>query len=110
MNTTKEDTVETKALERARRGAAWLDKKLGKSWRRKIRRRKLKMSKGVCPSPGDCGCILAQLYGRYEEGANALGMSDPYGNRAVALGFYSHGGYADLDEAWRQVLREGVPA
>lgn len=97
-----------KALERARRGAAWLDKMLGPGWRRKIKRRRLDMSIGRY---GECGCILAQLYDDYRKGAVEVGIADPYGRRADALGFFSLTSsipFEDLTEAWRQVLREGA--
>ena len=111
-----------KALERARRGAAWLDKKLGPGWRRKIKRRKLDMSGGGFSS-GGCGCIMAQLdkaYGRRARGTygdgvrNLLGIS-PWGRRIVALGLdvplpRNDYDYDELTQAWRQVLREGVPS
>lgn len=99
-----------KALERARRGAAWLDKMLGPGWRRKIKRRRLDMSIGRFPCSYGCGCILAQLFGSYHDGAAEVGLADAYGNRAVSLGFYSPKDYEALTEAWRQVLREGAPS
>lgn len=106
----------TKAnLERARRGAAWLDAKLP-GWRRKIRRRKLDMEMGYM-EPGDCGCVLAQL--DFKRGKPLPGgHSDPVGSYSrlaeeldlrspVKLGFIAGFGYTydDLTEAWREVLR-----
>lgn len=96
------------ALKRARRGAKLLDKKLGRGWRRKIRRRNLDMSRGSYEI-GECGCVLAQLYGSYDEGLEALDISWGEDER---LGFDRDDevGYDDLDEAWLQTLREGVPS
>lgn len=106
-----------KNLARARRGAAWLDKKLGPGWRRKIRCSRLQMSRGwMGHSYGECGCILAQLdaashddgSGFYSRAAEKLGI---VGERTpVTLGFVvaSDSIYAELTEAWRVVLREPV--
>lgn len=78
-------------LSRARRGAAWLDKKIGRGWRRKIRRRELAMES--CQR-----CVLGQLYGDYGDGLEALG-----GEAAdVKLGMDG----TTPTEAWLEVLRE----
>jgi hypothetical protein len=103
-----------KNIERARRGAAWLDEKLGRGWRRKIRRKRLRMETGYMHR-GECGCILAQLdlarsgdgTGDFTRLAEDLGMT-----ALVSHGFVAHGAadgltrYDELTEAWREVLRE----
>ena len=92
------------ALTKAKRGAAFLDAKLGRGWRRKVRRRDLNMESGLYAYKGDCGCILAQLYHTYDEGAAALGIDN---DRAERLGFLDleAESYPELTEAWREVLR-----
>jgi hypothetical protein len=107
----------SKNIERARRGAAWLDEKLGRGWRRKIRRRSLRMEQGYMHR-GECGCILAQL--DLARGGNASGngdfarLAEDLGMTAlVSHGFVAHGSadgltrYDELTEAWREVLRDG---
>ena len=114
------------ALTRARRGAAYLDRKLGRAWRRTIRRSRLDMASStyrvVRPGPGlhfgRCGCIMAQLdahtperkgIGSYADGVEKLAGFDPTGSTAVRLGFFSTTAeYAELTEAWKTVLREPV--
>lgn len=102
-----------KNIERARRGAAWLDAHLGRGWRRKIRRRSLRMDRGQV-RPGECGCILAQLdlaegysVGSFSRFADSIGL-----RALIRYGFVAASSnddqaqYADLTEAWREVLRE----
>lgn len=92
------------AITRARRGAAFLDEVRGRGWRRRIRRRSLDMGVGGAGQP--CGCILQQLYGDYDDGAEALGFSG-WSARAEALGFLDRSyDYEPLTEAWLTVLRE----
>ena len=101
-----DDRVTTRtARAKAKRGAAFLDAKLGRGWRRKIRRRDLAMQVGSYER-GECGCILAQLYGDYFDGARHLGIA--WGDDVRSLGFESSGDttYGDLTEAWLEVLRE----
>ena len=92
------------ALTKAKRGAAFLDAKLGRGWRRKIRRRDLDMQRYTY-FKGECGCILAQLHGDYGTGADTLGISDA---ECVTLGLEQGPGasYGELTEAWLEVLRE----
>lgn len=111
------------ALKRARAGAAFLDEKFGRGWRRKIRRRRLNMASGAYrPSRGSCGCILAQLdaqiarddtdwpdrTGYYSDGVERFKVTAP-----VKLGFIADSrvsdddNYANLTKAWRKVLSEG---
>jgi hypothetical protein len=113
------------ALERARRGAAFLDEKLGRGWRRKIRRNRLDMAKGIFKPDvpggrGYCGCIVAQLSPRHTYGDvyNLLGL-DPYGDEPAYLGLsldddveaaVENEAWALLTDAWLQVLREKVPS
>ena len=94
------------AITKAKRGAAFLDAKLGRGWRRKIRRRDLDMRQGLYRWQGDCGCIIAQLYGSYTDGRLDLGVRGR--ERAASLGFdrSPRVGYAELTEAWLEVLRE----
>lgn len=93
-------------LRRARRGAAYLDKRLGRGWRRQIRRRRLNMGMGA-PGPNGCGCILTQLYGSYERGGDELDLNLDSGAPG-RLGFYTakYDDYEPLTEAWLTVLRE----
>lgn len=101
--------MSAKPLTRARRGAAFLDKKLGRGWRRRIRRRDLDLSAGVYEGPGSCGCVLAQLsfVGDFKIEAELLGLDD------LAIERYgfdieedTDDKYDELTEAWRVVLRE----
>lgn len=100
------------ALEKARKGAAFLDEKLGRSWIYKIKRTKLNMEIGTMDSfmnPG-CGCILAQLNPRtnWLYGARELGLTM---EDAIELGFVTDElryGFHELTKAWKQVIREGV--
>lgn len=117
------------ALSRARRGARYLDGKLGKGWRRRIRRRRLDMGAPVYLGETGCGCVLAQIDaalrtpkgklelvrcgldeggGWYSSGAGRVGL-DPYSERAEALGFLAREDedYGPLNAAWRKVLAEG---
>lgn len=111
MDATKRKAL---ALARARRGAAFLDKKMGKQWRRRIKRTKLNLDAGRFPSkrvhPG-CGCVIAQLdeEGSYSHGAEALGFR-AYSPQATKLGFLSGEGVPNsvLTDAWKQVIREGL--
>jgi hypothetical protein len=95
-------------LTRARRGAKFLDKKLGTGWRKKIKRRKLDMALGTIDRNG-CGCIVAQLFpgSGYVEGLDKLGIN-PWAERDEKLGFDTSASesYDELAEAWLQVLRE----
>lgn len=101
---------DSRAMKAARRGAKFLDRKLGRSWRKKIRRSELNMASGSY-EVGSCGCIIAQLYGEYEEGIDALNIYGKFRNRKPADEWYgfdqdSETGYGALTQAWKQVLRE----
>lgn len=98
-------TATRTALNKARRGAAFLDGRLGRGWRRKIRRRDLDMASYSYERRGDCGCILAQIYGDYVGGVRTLGIT-PYNQRRLGLESDNFVDYDDLTEAWREVLRE----
>ncbi len=88
----------------AHRGALFLDKKLGRGWRRKIRRRDLDLAASSYEGPGTCGCVLAQIYGDYDEGLAALGIDE--GWKDMELGFDSiTDSYDELTEAWKRELR-----
>jgi hypothetical protein len=107
------------ALERARRGAAFLDEKLGRGWRRRIRRRRLDMACGSFDPdvPSECGCIIAQLSPthHYADVYDLVGV-EVFTDEAVQLGLtlgfdgvgvsYEDAKWALLTEAWREVLRE----
>ena len=81
-------------MTKAKRGAAFLDEKLGRGWRRKIRRRELNID-----SP--CNCIIGQLYDHnFLKGLVELGIRSD--RTLMRLGF---GGEAGLTEAWLEVLR-----
>lgn len=96
------------ALIRARRGAKWLDKKLGRGWRRKIRRTDLDMSSGEYTGKGDCGCIVAQLYGEFTHGLAELGIEEYVEDHRLGLDIGDEvDDYDDLTEAWLTALREG---
>lgn len=113
------------ARERAHAGAVFLDRRLGRGWRRKIRRRRLNVENGfVARDPQSVhsrGCVLAQLHlagaipgadapvtgGSYYAAAAALDVAAP-----VRLGFMapvgeSVTGYERLTEAWLEELRAG---
>jgi len=108
-------------LNRARRGAKFLDKVYGSrnKWRKKIKLSKLDLTAGsYFPSSGSCGCVLAQLdanggaYGFYNKKADELGM-EPYGTVAKRRGFtlpalFSSSDWDELTQAWKIVLREKV--
>lgn len=94
----------------AHRGAVFLDRKLGRGWRRKIRRRELDMSVGRYSGPGDCGCVLAQLYGGYARGLEAFGISlwgDEDKEERLGFASYGEGQWDALTEAWKEELRRG---
>ena len=95
------------ALVKARRGAAFLDAKLGRGWRRKIRRRDLNMAVGISREKGECGCILAQLYTYYDDGAIEMEIDADF-EAQEDLGFVQSddASYDQLTEAWLEVLRE----
>jgi hypothetical protein len=112
----------TTALDRAHAGAAFLDKRLGRGWRRKIKRRRLDMENPdyLLDNSASCGCILSQLdsydgtrRGVYGHMCDVLGLEPSEERR---LGFLAeeeddwdgcYMSYGDLDVAWRTVLREG---
>lgn len=119
MNLPTED-----ALARVRAGAAFLDEKLGTTWRDKIDLLNLNMANGSyrLDVVGSCGCLLAQIsaaedgvYGSYQDLAGRL-LPSAYGPTAAQYGFYvlsqapneegvmPH--YRDLTEAWTTILTE----
>lgn len=88
-----------KARAAARRGAEYLDAKLGRGWRRKIRRRQLDLS-------DSCNCIVGQLNdGHYRP--YTFGVSWRSESRlGFDVGPSSGDDYEELTEAWLEVLRE----
>lgn len=90
------------ALDRARSGAYLLDCKGPKDWRKKVNLEILALS-------SDKHCVLGQIYGNYDLGMDALGISSL---APIDLGFCAGSGSAkheyvssrELDEAWRELL------
>ena len=73
----------------AREGAKFLDAELP-GWFGSVDLSDLAMN--------DCAlCILGQVYGYYEDGLNALDLTQ---DKACELGFDTDDSYEDLDEAW----------
>lgn len=93
-------TIETRALEAAKRGAAELDL-LDPRWFMKIDLDKLNMVKGI--DEGDGACVLCQLYGTYSHGMQELGINYEEWNGFNAG---SARGFAALDAAWTQLITE----
>lgn len=101
------------ARRKARRGARFLDKKLGPGWRLSINVSRLNMGYGsyVPRRENGCGCVLAQLdaadsddgVGLYMRGAENLGLNAD-GDKARRLGFVTaqNSKYAALDVAWKE--------
>lgn len=92
---------------RVKRGARFLDKQMGRGWRRKIRRRDLNLGSPRYRGPGSCGGILAQLSagGDYESGLRELGIKNKPG-ADMRYGFDTEDeDYGDLTEAWLTELR-----
>ena len=84
--------------EQAARGAALLDERLP-GWRGMVRAESLQLR--WCST-----CVLGQLFGDYERGVHALGLTD---KEAREYGFYVTDGrkvtlWARLTDAWRKVL------
>ncbi len=100
--------MKSEAAKRAMRGAKFLDKKR-RGWWRKIRLSDLDMRSGRYTEKGDCGCVLAQLYGGYFIGVAALDLQDDMYIKQRDLGldadFAAGSTYEDLDEAWRDEIR-----
>ena len=96
--------------EQVARGIALLDQKVP-GWRDWIDLDRLDM-RSVLYEPGEgCGCILAQLYGDYDDGLYALELDDtpvePYG--FDTSGDRNKPGYAALTNAWKRALtRDGA--
>jgi hypothetical protein len=102
--------VNRKALNAARRGAAFLDSRY-KTWRRRVNLDRLDLGSGSYVVGGNgCGCVLAQIDAVYTHGEGDF--SDRLARLGLAvddarrLGFLGSGAipHADLDEAWRRVL------
>lgn len=77
------------------RGARRLDK-VRPGWRGEINWADLRM--------GSCSrCILGQLWGTYETGADAVGV-DPWGSEAYDFGFMAdYGAWTELADEWERV-------
>ncbi len=98
----------------ARRGAKFLDEKLGRGWRRKIKRRRLDMQSGYYNNGarGECGCIVAQLHPGNTYGGGLRHLDLDYRD-ATRLGFqlpdedYSTKQYEKLTDVWLEELRHG---
>lgn len=103
-----------KALNAAKRGAAFLDGRY-KNWRSRLNVDRLDLSHGWYEpdEPESCGCVLAQLdaaythgEGDYDDRAIRLGLesADERARYGFTRGRYADYDYQDLDEAWRKVL------
>jgi hypothetical protein len=102
-------------LSRAKKGAAFLTKNVGRDWRERINVHTLNLGSG-------CNCVLGQLgpvgdakngLSYYEDEVEALGLGEPYPDEedapVYALGFNIHCDdesttFADLTAAWRKVI------
>lgn len=103
---------------RIRQGIKLLDEKGPSNWRRRVNLRTLDL--GV--PTGDCGCVLAQVFGNYGEGCRALGITLDNTTEASAASAAFTGferlvapgegwgnrekEYAELTEAWREALQD----
>jgi len=103
---------------RVRRGMAYLDDRLGKSWSDHINLNELNMSMGAYSPDHECGCIIAMLsytfdrpeeleQGEYDHGLRVLGIDHDSG-AAEDLGFFStsYDAYVPLTEIWKEELYE----
>jgi hypothetical protein len=101
-----------KALNAAKRGAAFLDGRY-KNWRSRLNLEQLHLSAGWYEpgNPHSCGCVLAQLdaayrhdEGDYMECARRLGLSAR--NDRIRYGFTADQDFDfdELTEAWKRVL------
>lgn len=85
------------SMERAvMEGKNFLDSRLGRGWRSRIRWSAINMSSSRC--------ILGQLYGSFWEGRRALGLKT---EEAIALGFdaQDYEDYPRLAKIWRRTQR-----
>lgn len=93
----------TTTAERVRRGAELLDE-ARPGWHREVRPGEIRMGSNE-------DCVLGQLYGHFQFGRKALGLSP-----AWPLGFdgtateYGTGGYADLAACWRAEIEARLDA
>jgi hypothetical protein len=87
-------------------GMRLLDENGPENWREKVNIEKLDM--GEPELQGGCGCILAQLYGDYVTGRQALGIrrggGTPYG---FDCSYDDEKGlvYGPLTEEWKEALK-----
>jgi hypothetical protein len=85
------------AEERVRRGVELLDRVVGEEWVDRV------VSETINSSRTD-STVLAQVFGDFDEGCKALGLhafADPSDHGFDSL----CGDWAELDQAWRAVLR-----
>lgn len=103
---------------RVKAGIALLNRKRP-GWMRSINLRKLDLSQPDLQEDG-CGCVLAQVYGKYQEGCNILfphsdgsvqhGFEFDYDDDVIESGQKPSEVYARLTEEWRrQIMQEGGP-
>lgn len=89
----------------AKRGAKLLDKALP-GWHRKVKITQLDMSYPFYY--GDCGCVLAQAYGSYNNGLQELDI-DTLTDADSKLGFNAstdNYNFDELNTAWKEQIRE----
>lgn len=79
------------------RGVALLDEH-NPDWREHVDSHSLNMS-------SSCGCVLGQVYGSYDAGLAALGMSE-FGSEPSRFGFFTWGRqrWWHLEAAWRKAI------
>jgi len=101
---------------RVKKGMAFLDNSLGKSWSDHINLNELDMSSGQYAPQHECGCIIAQLdwtfdrvedEGEYDHGLRVLEIDHDSG-QAEDLGFFSdtYDNYTKLTQAWKEEMYE----
>ena len=105
-------TTDRYLIERANDGATYLDAE-EPGWAERINVEGLDMSIGDpdrFDDPGVCGCVLAQLYGSFEEGRSVLVLNangSSAWEQSEDLGFVSPrmADYPVLDAAWRAQVK-----
>lgn len=95
-----------KMREAARRGAKFMDGKRP-GWARRVKITKLRMRQGVLVD--GCGCVLAQEFGGFCEGARQLRTESKLALRGFIAGGRTFSRnehlYRELDVAWADEIR-----